>query len=421
MLDTKIEHEVGRLRALTCYAILGTPPEAPFDEICGLAAHLCETPIALVSFVEADRLWFKSRVGLAETHWPIDSAFCARTIAQPDIFIVADTLDDQRFAMSPLVTGEPYIRFYAGVPLLSPSGEAIGTLCVLDRVPRQLGALQREALSTLGRQVVAQLELRLKSMQLDRTMFAPSQAIDGLRQNGRFDQVVLSSLREYSAILELPRLPAVEKPSFAMSINQLPWPYSGAAVSHTNVAARRLAEDALRHAKERISEFFSVVPVAISITSLAEDRFIEVNEYYLQLVGFERADLIGRTSGALDLWVRPEERAVVGDRLREHPSIHDLEVDFRMRSGEVCHGLAAMEIIDLHGEPCILAMVHDITERKRAEAEIYDEGAVRGKLMELEMRFDLQEISEADYLEAEEFLLSRLKEIREYKAARAQQ
>jgi len=152
--------EISRLAALYRYQILDTEAEPAFDDLTTLAAHICETPIALVSLVDRDRQWFKSKTGLCASETSRDLAFCAHAILDQIPFIVEDTLADDRFADNSLVTGEPYIRFYAGVPLVSPDCYPLGTLCVIDRVPRQLNSVQLSALQALSRQVVNLLELR---------------------------------------------------------------------------------------------------------------------------------------------------------------------------------------------------------------------------------------------------------------------
>jgi PAS domain S-box-containing protein len=161
MSDINVEAEAERLRELKRYAILDTLPEKAFDDLTRLASEVCEAPIALVTLVDADRLWFKSRLGLASiTQTARHDSFCTHAIGYAESLIVEDALCDPRFAANPLVTAEPGIRFYAGAVLRTPTGAALGTLCVIDRVPRTLTVAQHQALRILAREVSQQLELR---------------------------------------------------------------------------------------------------------------------------------------------------------------------------------------------------------------------------------------------------------------------
>ncbi len=161
------ENEVQRLQALSSYQILDTLPELAFDDLTFLASNICDTPIALISLIDDRRQWFKSKVGISVTETSRDIAFCAHCILQSDLMVVHDALADSRFIDNPLVTQEPNIRFYAGVPLTTPGGHSLGTLCVIDKVPRELTESQKLSLEALSRQGMAQLELRRQLMERD--------------------------------------------------------------------------------------------------------------------------------------------------------------------------------------------------------------------------------------------------------------
>ncbi len=155
-------HDTERVATLRSLGVLDTPPEPDYDDLTQLAAQICQVPIALISLVDADRQWFKSHFGLNAVETPRQHSFCAHAIIDPqiDLFVVPDARADPRFAENPLVCGDPNIRFYAGTPLVTHDGWALGTLCVIDRKPRELTPDQVHALTTLRRYVINALELR---------------------------------------------------------------------------------------------------------------------------------------------------------------------------------------------------------------------------------------------------------------------
>jgi hypothetical protein len=167
MIEPKTpSNEALRLDALRRYQVLDTEAEACYDDLTKLAAFVCGTPIALVSLVDENRQWFKSRVGLDVSETPRNIAFCSHAILEDTPLVVPNALEDERFHDNPLVTQAPHIRFYAGCPLITAEGFRLGSFCVIDREPRQLDAGQLEALSTLSRQIIRLFELRESSKQL---------------------------------------------------------------------------------------------------------------------------------------------------------------------------------------------------------------------------------------------------------------
>ena len=182
--------ETARLTALRSYRILDTDPEQAFDDIVLLASQICGTPISLIALVDEDRQWFKARVGVSIAETSRSVSFCSHAIKGRGIFVVADALEDVRFRENPMVRGEPHIRFYAGAPLITSDGHALGTLCIVDHVPRTLTDGQRRTLDALRRQAESQLELRRNLIDLgkalaerDRAEAAKDALVDQLRQS----------------------------------------------------------------------------------------------------------------------------------------------------------------------------------------------------------------------------------------------
>ncbi len=167
----KYKEEDERIKLLESYSILDTLPEIDYDNLTTIAAEICGTPISLISFVDKERQWFKSHYGLDVSETPRDYSFCAYAINDPDnVFIIGDSRTDIRFHDNPIVSGDPNVIFYAGVPLKNENGLPIGTLCVIDHKPKTLTQNQIRSLKALSDQTMKLLDLRLKSMELKKAM-----------------------------------------------------------------------------------------------------------------------------------------------------------------------------------------------------------------------------------------------------------
>lgn len=193
MLKPADENE--RLKRLYEYRILDTDPEQRFDDLTYLASYICQTPVAMINLIDSDRQWTKSIVGFPPPVVPRDISFCSHTILEKEFLIVEDMTRDERFSGNPLVTQEPFVRFYAGAPVFSYDGLALGSLCVLDREPRKLNDQQRQALAALARQVHDQMELR-------RNLFELKVVLD---ERTRYEMIHLANENYLKQILESSR------------------------------------------------------------------------------------------------------------------------------------------------------------------------------------------------------------------------
>lgn len=186
----KPANEEARLEELKSYDILDTLPEKDFDDLTFLASEICQTPMALITLVEEERQWFKSKVGIEGSETSRRDSFCSHTIIQNEVMVVPDSLKDERFADNPLVTAAPHVRFYAGAPLKTAAGHNLGALCVVDNQPRNITTKQMEALQSLARQVVNQMELRRSLRQLKESenelKHSKTMAEDAYRVKGEF-------------------------------------------------------------------------------------------------------------------------------------------------------------------------------------------------------------------------------------------
>lgn len=247
------ENEDRRLKALRGYQILDTLPEQVYDDFLAIASTIFGCPIAQLSFIDADRQWFKARIGIEQQETPRDVAFCAHAITRPgEIMIVRDAQEDPRFRDNLLVTSAPHIRFYAGAPLVTPDGDAVGTVCVIDREPRDATPAQQEALMILSRQIVDHLELRRGVAELEDLVLRQDARVEELEEARRGLEDSERNLRTQSLTDHL-----------------------------TGVGNRRALESRLRDELARIGRHGG----ALSVAMIDLDRFKEFNDDFGHLEG----------------------------------------------------------------------------------------------------------------------------------------
>ena len=254
----RASNEAERLAALRRYKILDTDPEQAFDDLALLASQICETPIALITLVDAERQWFKARVGTSVAETSRSVSFCSRAIKQAGLFVVPDALADGEFRDNPLVTGDPHIRFYAGAPLVTHDGHALGTLCVVDSVPRTLTREQTDALQALKRQAEAQIELRGNLIELKQALRERDRAEEGQERLIAQLRTALTNVSKLAALIPycskcqfnmvIPADP-LQIPTISAGVTQMladkHWPESD--VMRVELALEEALANAIRH------------------------------------------------------------------------------------------------------------------------------------------------------------------------------
>jgi two-component system, cell cycle sensor histidine kinase and response regulator CckA len=402
-----------RLASLRDFELLDTPAEAAFDDLTTLATHICDAPISMISLVDDHRQWFKSRTGFAAAETPRETSFCGHAILGRDLFVVADAAADDRFADNPLVTGDPHVRFYAGTPLVTSAGHALGTLCVMDRVPRTLSPSQQNALRVLGRQVMAQLELRRQARELRKS----DARLRLVTDHSRAGLVILDRHRRYvyanAAYAEILGLttPAIVGLRVADVLPELydsqirprlDLAFAGARVTYE---LRRQAPEgeshyAVRYEPSRVADTIEFVVVVITDVTeqkaavLASGRLAAIvqssNDAILsrdltglitswnaaaeRLFGYASHEVMGTPLTALVPADRADELRHILDRIRQGEAVPAFETVRQTRNGRrIDVSLAASPIKDDNGQTVGASIIaRDITEKKRAEATLRD-------------------------------------------------
>ncbi len=420
------ENEQQRLRTLYNYAILDTPSDKEFENLARIAAFICGTPIALVTFIDADRQWIKAQVGLDVEQTTRDEAFCAHTILGTEPMVINDALKDNRFADGPLVRGEPHVRFYAGTPLIAADGSALGALCAIDSEPRELSAEQKQALQILGAQVMLQLEYRLKLQEREEAMQElqaseeryrdlfenANDLIQSVDTEGKFLyvnrawretlgyteeevsklhllQVIHPDYHEkcmamFERVMAGEKLPRVEA-GFTSKSGNLVIIEGNVNLQRVNgepFATRSIFRDvtlrkqALKEAERSAQELRNLVENANDVIYRADPqgKFVFVNQTASRLLGFSIKELVGRHY--LDL-VAPEarretERFYLRQFLKKEKSSY-YEFPVLSKEGEtIWCGQNVQLIFEDEEIEGFQAVTRDITERKKIESALLE-------------------------------------------------
>jgi two-component system cell cycle sensor histidine kinase/response regulator CckA len=403
--------EPQRLASLREFEVLDTLREQALDDLTALAADICGTPISLISLIDEHRQWFKSTVGLSLDETARDVSFCGHAILQPGLFVVPDASLDTRFADNPLVTGEPHIRFYAGAPLTTSDGHALGALCVMDRVPRALTAMQVAALQILSRQAMAQLELRrhmralvakeAASRQLAAIVEWSEDAIIGKDLDGvvqtwnrgaerilgyTADEMIGTPIRrlipadrqsEEDVILDRIRRGEsvdhfetvrrtksgrlIDVSITASPIRDAEGRVVGASKVARDITERKRVDAALRSSEGRYRALFDYAPDGILIAD-AQSRYLDANPSMCQMLGYTRDELVGLSAADIVADAELPHIAPALESINANADYHR-QWTFRRKDGSL---FPADVIATTLPDGNLVGMVRDVTERNRA-------------------------------------------------------
>lgn len=396
------ENESQRLEVLNQYQILDTPPEEIFDELAQLAANLCETPIALISLVDAKREWFKSKIGLTISEVPRSISFGSYTILQNKILVIADALQDERFATNPFVTSNHYFRFYAGVPLITSSSFALGSLCVIDFAPRNLSVKEQVALQQLARQVIRYLELhrqkviddsqrsfnllfsknpnpmwvynqknlqfldvneaavvhygysREEFLQMRKTDICPPEDVPILLKYLEQNYPNLHFARQWRHRRKDGQIIDVEVVTHTIDYG----PYNARLVNIRDITEHKRIERTLEESVARFRVISEAIPVPLIISRVSDGLILYANPELLQTFRFSPESKVNRKY-FLDLYYNFADLEALLQLLNQHGFIHNYELQLKRGDGTYFWAIASLQSLNYNNESAILTVFYN--------------------------------------------------------------
>ncbi|MEH2219746.1 MAG: PAS domain S-box protein [Nostoc sp.] len=418
------ENEGQRLEVLNQYQILDTPPEEIFDELAQLAANLCETPIALISLVDTEREWFKSKIGVTTSEIPRSISFGSYTILQSKILIIPDALQDERLATNPLVISNPNFRFYAGVPLISSSGFALGSLCVIDFAPRNLTVKEEVVLQQLARQTIRYLELhrqkviddsqrsfnllfsknpnpmwvynqntlqfldvneaavvhygysREEFLQMRITDIRTPEDVPIFREYLRQKHTSLHFAGQWQHRRKDGQIIDVEIVTHAIDYAS----YNARLVNIRDITKYKRIERTLQESEARFRVISEAIPIPLIISRLSDGLILYANSELMQTFRFSSEDLVNRKN--LDLYHNSVDLEAMLEALNQNDSLQDYELKLKRADGTDFWAIASLQYLIFNSETAILTVFYDITNRKNVETKLQEQNEFLRKIFE---------------------------------------
>ncbi|MFN6463694.1 MAG: PAS domain S-box protein [Nostoc sp. DedVER02] len=418
------ENESQRLEVLNQYQILDTPPEELFDELAQLAANFCETPIALISLIDAEREWFKSKIGLTIPEISRSISFSSYTILESQILIIPNTLEDERVAKNPLVISNHYFRFYAGVPLINSSGFALGSLCVIDFIPRTLTVKEQVVLQQLGRQVMRYLELHRQKviddthnsfhflfyknpnpmllyqennlqlldvneaavahygyskeefLQMGITDIHFSEDTTILRENLKQEYKNFYFYKQCQHRRKDGQIIDVEIVGYVIKCNSS----NARLVNIRDITEYKRIERILQESEARFKVISEAIPIPLIISRLSDGLILYANSEFMQTFRFSSEDLVNRKN--LDLYHNSTDLEFILEALHQHDSLQDYELKLKRSDGTDFWAIASLQYLSFNGESAILTVFYDITNRKNVEVKLQEQNEFLRKIFE---------------------------------------